>query len=92
MRPRPVVYACRMPSSNGSPYRRRKLDLRMNVTVARVVETGLPLVYLNMVGGQDDQLFDGASFVLNPHGQLAVQMAAFEEQIEHVDFERGPDA
>lgn len=76
---------------NGSPYRRRKLDLRMNVTVARVVETGLPLVYLNMVGGQDDQLFDGASFVLSPHGQLAVQMAAFEEQIEHVDFERGPD-
>ncbi len=42
---------------NGSPYRRGKLDLRMNVTVARVVETGLPLVYLNMVGGQDDQLF-----------------------------------
>ncbi len=39
--------------------------------VARVVETGLPLVYLNMVGGQDDQVFDGGSFVLNPHGELA---------------------
>ncbi len=74
---------------NGSPYRREKRDLRLNVTVARVVETGLPLVYLNMVGGQDDQLFDGASFVLNPHGELAVQFAPFEEVIDHVDFERG---
>ncbi|AOZ68668.1 NAD+ synthase [Rhodobacter xanthinilyticus] len=74
---------------NGSPYRREKRDLRLNVTVARVVETGLPLVYLNMLGGQDDQLFDGASFVLNPHGELAVQFAPFEEVIDHVDFERG---
>ncbi|MCV2879713.1 NAD+ synthase [Sedimentimonas flavescens] len=76
---------------NGSPYRRRKLDLRMNVTVARVVETGLPLVYLNMVGGQDDQLFDGSSFVLNPHGEMAVHFAPFDEVIDHVDFERGPE-
>ena len=73
---------------NGSPYRRRKLDLRLNVTVARVVETGLPLVYLNMVGGQDDQLFDGASFVLNRHGALAAQLPAFEEAVAHIDFER----
>ncbi|MBW0158887.1 NAD+ synthase [Sedimentimonas flavescens] len=76
---------------NGSPYRRRKLDLRMNVAVARVVETGLPLVYLNMVGGQDDQLFDGSSFVLNPHGEMAVHFAPFDEVIDHVDFERGPE-
>ena len=75
---------------NGSPYRRGKLDLRLNVTVARVVETGLPLVYLNMVGGQDDQLFDGASFVLNPHGEMAAQLPAFDETIAHVDFIRGP--
>ncbi|MEZ5882989.1 MAG: NAD+ synthase [Paracoccaceae bacterium] len=76
---------------NGSPYRRDKLGLRMNVTVARVVETGLPLVYLNAVGGQDDQLFDGASFVLNPHGALALQLPPFEEVIAHVDFVRGAD-
>jgi NAD+ synthase len=63
----------------------------MNVTVARVVETGLPLVYLNAVGGQDDQLFDGASFVLNPHGALALQLPPFEEVIAHVDFVRGAD-
>ena len=76
---------------NGSPYRRGKLDLRMNVIVSRVVETGLPAVYLNAVGGQDDQLFDGASFVLNRHGVLAAQFAPFEEIVDHIDFERGPD-
>lgn len=76
---------------NGSPYRRGKLDLRLNVTVARVVETGLPLVYLNMLGGQDDQLFDGASFVLNPHGEMAAQLPAFEEALAHVDFHRTPE-
>ncbi|MGB3279099.1 MAG: NAD+ synthase, partial [Pseudorhodobacter sp.] len=71
---------------NGSPYYRDKLAVRHNIMVSRVVETGLPLVYLNMVGGQDDQVFDGASFVLNPGGKLAVQMAAFKTAITHVDF------
>jgi NAD+ synthase len=73
---------------NGSPYHRGKPNLRMNLMVARVVETGLPLVYLNMTGGQDDQVFDGASFVLNPGGHLAVQMPQFEDCIAHVDFEK----
>lgn len=76
---------------NGSPYRRRKLDLRLNVIVARVIETGLPAVYLNAVGGQDDQLFDGASFVLNPHGQMAAQLPAFDTAIRHIDFARTLD-
>ncbi|MDN5787683.1 NAD+ synthase [Pseudorhodobacter sp.] len=71
---------------NGSPYYRDKLAVRQNIMVSRVVETGLPLVYLNMVGGQDDQVFDGASFVLNPGGKLAVQMPAFQTAITHVDF------
>ncbi len=71
---------------NGSPYYRNKLDERMNHMVARVVETGLPLVYLNLVGGQDDQVFDGASFALNPGGALALQMPAFDETITHLDF------
>jgi NAD+ synthase len=53
---------------NGSPYHRGKMDVRQAQMVARVIETGLPLVYLNLLGGQDDQVFDGASFVLNPHG------------------------
>jgi len=73
---------------NGSPYARDKLERRLNLMVARVVETGLPLVYLNMVGGQDDQVFDGGSFVLNPGGALAVQMPIFDQDIVHVDFVR----
>ena len=72
---------------NGSPYHRGKFDLRLNLMVSRVVETGLPLVYLNMVGGQDDQIFDGGSFVLNPGGKLAVQLPVFDEAIAQVDFE-----
>ena len=76
---------------NGSPYYRGKLETRVNHMVSRVVETGLPLIYLNMVGGQDDQVFDGASFGLNPGGALAFQMAAFDEAVSHVDLERGPE-
>ncbi|MFD2173729.1 NAD+ synthase [Rhodobacter lacus] len=75
---------------NGSPYRRAKLEhLRLPVTRARVAETGLPLVYLNMVGGQDDQLFDGASFVLDATGAVMAQLPAFEEALVQVDFEKG---
>lgn len=74
---------------NGSPYYRGKHDTRLNHMVARVVETGLPLIYLNMVGGQDDQMFDGATFGLNPGGELAFQMPQFDESIAHVDLERG---
>jgi NAD+ synthase len=76
---------------NGSPYHRGKPKVRTNLMVARVVETGLPLVYLNMTGGQDDQVFDGASFVLNPGGHLAVQLPQFGDCVTHVDFEKGPD-
>lgn len=76
---------------NGSPYSRDKMAVRQNIMVSRVVETGLPLVYLNMVGGQDDQVFDGASFVLNPGGKLVVQMPAFQVAITHVDFVETPE-
>ncbi|MGX0876413.1 NAD+ synthase [Roseovarius sp. MBR-154] len=75
---------------NGSPHYRDKINTRQNLMVARVIETGLPLVYLNLVGGQDDQVFDGGSFVLNPGGGLVVQLPMFEEAVTHVDFERGP--
>ncbi len=76
---------------NGSPYRRGKFDVRIGHMVARVVETGLPLAYLNMVGGQDDQVFDGGSFVLNPGGALALQLPVFEEMVAHVDFTATPE-
>jgi NAD+ synthase len=73
---------------NGSPYYRGKYDTRLNEMVSRVVETGLPLIYLNMIGGQDDQVFDGGSFILNPGGELARRLPVFDEAIEHVDFVR----
>ncbi|WP_439121878.1 NAD+ synthase [Marivita sp.] len=73
---------------NGSPYFRDKFETRLNHMVSRVVESGLSLIYLNMVGGQDDQVFDGGSFVLNPGGIPAVQLPAFDEVISQVDMER----
>jgi NAD+ synthase len=66
---------------NGSPYARDKNDVRLSIAVARVTESGLPLVYLNQVGGQDELVFDGASFVLNGDLSLAAQLPAFEESI-----------
>jgi NAD+ synthase len=71
---------------NGSPYFREKHDVRMNHMVARVVESEVPLVYLNLLGGQDDQIFDGGSFVLNQGGELALQMPWFEDAIATLDF------
>ncbi|WP_299984592.1 NAD+ synthase [uncultured Ruegeria sp.] len=76
---------------NGSPYFRNKYDIRLNHMVARTVETGLPVIYLNMVGGQDDQVFDGATFGLNPGGELAFRMPVFDEAIQNVDLLRGDD-
>ena len=73
---------------NGSPYYRGKTEIRQNVMVSRVVESGLPLVYLNLVGGQDDQVFDGGSFVLNPGGELVLQMPQFEERVETCVFKK----
>jgi NAD+ synthase len=76
-------------SPNGSPFDWPKPDQRMNVAVARVKETGLPLVYLNQIGGQDELVFDGASFVLNADLSLAVQMPAWEEAVTLVEMRRG---
>ncbi|WP_439154545.1 NAD+ synthase [Yoonia sp.] len=71
---------------NGSPYFRGKFPIRLNNMVARVIENDVPLVYLNLVGGQDDQVFDGGSFVLNRGAKLAMQMPVFETGVAHVDF------
>ena len=66
---------------NGSPYEIDKDTLRIDgVAKRRAVDNGLPLAYLNRVGGQDELVFDGASFVVNGDGSLAVQMADWEEQ------------
>ncbi len=75
---------------NGSPYRRKVLDQRFNVAVARVKATGLPLLYLNQLGGQDELVFDGASFVLDADGALTHQMSAFREDLVVVELTRTP--
>ncbi len=76
---------------NGSPFDWKKPDVRLNVAVARVTETGLPLAYLNQLGGQDELVFDGASFVLNADCSLAVQMPAWEEAITLTEWTKGAD-
>jgi len=58
---------------NGSPYESDKLGERLSLAQERVTETGLPLLYVNQVGGQDELVFDGASFVLDAAGALTVQ-------------------
>jgi NAD+ synthase len=76
---------------NGSPYESDKLDERINLAVARVVETGLPLVYVNQVGGQDELVFDGASFVLNADKTISVQGPAFAEALLPSRWRRSND-
>ncbi len=73
---------------NGSPYARDKNDLRLSIAVARVTESGLPLIYLNEVGGQDELVFDGASFALNADLSVAAQLPAFEENITTLRWSR----
>ncbi|MFM2421763.1 MAG: Glutamine-dependent synthetase [Pseudomonadota bacterium] len=76
-------------SPNGSPFDWPKPDMRMNVAVARVKETNLPLVYINQIGGQDELVFDGASFVLNADASLAVQCPAWTEHLVVTDWTKG---
>ncbi len=73
---------------NASPYERDKLAVRRRIAEARVAESGLPLVYLNAVGGQDELVFEGGSFVLNADGSLAAQLPGFRETVARVVFER----
>ena len=74
--------------ANASPYERDKLLIRQNVAVLRVVESGLPLIYLNMIGGQDEVVFEGASFALNSDRSLAVQLPAFRPVVARTVWER----
>src|SRR5262245_9091743 len=76
---------------NGSPYWRGKTEARLNLAVSRVTESGLPLVYLNQVGGQDELVFDGASFVLNADRSLGAQLPAFREALAITHWWRTED-
>jgi NAD+ synthase len=73
---------------NGSPYWRDKAEARLNVAVARVTESGLPLLYINQVGGQDELVFDGASFALNADRSIAFQLPAFREAVVTTHWSR----
>jgi len=73
---------------NGSPFERAKLEVRLQLALARVNETGLPLVYLNQVGGQDELVFDGNSFALDADRRLAAQLASFDSQVAIARWER----
>ncbi len=78
-------------SPNGSPFDWPKPEKRMNVAAKRVTESGLPLVYLNQVGGQDELVFDGASFVLNADCGLAAQLPAWQEAVVLTTWTRTAD-
>jgi NAD+ synthase len=73
---------------NGSPYWMDKHAQRYEVARARVAEKGLPLAYVNQMGGQDELVFDGASFVLNADGTLAVQLPAWDEALGLTEWRR----
>lgn len=74
---------------NASPYEVGKTDVRVQHGVKRVIESGLPFVYLNQVGGQDEVVYDGGSFALGADRQLKAKLASFREQVATIEFRRG---
>jgi len=76
---------------NGSPYVSEKMDVRHQVVIRQIIESGLPIAYLNQLGGQDELMFDGGSFVLNADHHLAVQMNQFEDSVVTTTWKRGHD-
>ena len=75
-------------SPNGSPYERHKLKKRHNEVFKRCTENNIPIIYLNLVGGQDDQVFDGGSFVMNSNGNIIAQLPQFEQKKFFFEFQK----
>src|SRR5215213_6724883 len=73
---------------NGSPYELDKDDKRYQLVRSRALQTGLPLAYLNRVGGQDELVFDGSSFIVHPDGERVVQLCDWEEALLITDWQR----
>jgi len=73
---------------NGSPFEAGKEDVRLNHIAARVKESGLPLIYLNQIGGQDELVFDGASLVCNADGRIVHALPAWEEKLAITEWTR----
>ncbi|MEO8454451.1 MAG: NAD+ synthase [Sphingomicrobium sp.] len=76
---------------HGSPYELDKNQTRERLARARTTSTGLPLIFLNRVGGQDELAFDGSSFVMHPDGEMVVQMPDWDEAFLMTEWVRGPD-
>ncbi len=76
---------------NGSPYEQDKWDTRLNLAVARATECRMPLIYVNQVGGQDELVFDGASFVLGADASLRAQSPAWESSVQITEWSRDGD-
>lgn len=72
---------------NGSPYSLRYQARREAIVRERVAETGLPVVYVNLVGGQDELIFDGGSFVMNAQGEVVQRAQPFQEELYAVDID-----
>jgi NAD+ synthase len=73
---------------NGSPFEVGKTDVRVQLGVKRVVESGLPFAYVNQVGGQDEVVYDGGSFVLGADRALKAKLASFREEVATIEFRR----
>ena len=78
-------------SCNGSPFEEGKIEDRMMASVARVSESQLPLIYVNLVGGQDDLVFDGGSFAVNPGGKIAAYLPCFTESVSLIEAKKTLD-
>src|SRR5262249_5240512 len=76
---------------NGSPFERGKFARRMELATERVAETGLPLIYINQIGGQDELVFDGGSFVVNAGGTLAARLPFWATATTPRNGPRGSD-
>ena len=72
---------------NASPYDQNKTDLRKELVVNQAKKLGVPIIYLNMVGGQDELVFDGGSFVVNGEGEILYQAQQFEEELFYIDLD-----
>ena len=76
---------------NGSPYELDKDEIRYKLVRSRTLQTALPIAYLNRVGGQDELVFDGSSFILHPDGERVVQLCDWKEALLLTDWERTPE-
>jgi NAD+ synthase len=76
---------------NGSPFEAGKEDVRLKLTASRVHETGLPLIYLNQLGGQDEIVYDGASFVMNADQAIAAALPGWQQSVTITEWTRGAD-